>query len=323
MFFYKNPTFKLILVFLLLFLFFKKKKKIEYKNYINIAYTFDKNTIYIAYVSMKSLMLSQNYDTFIQFYLLTNNMNDSDKEIINEIKKEYKNCNLQYFDMGNRFKNLKVPNSMWSTAIFYRIILQDLFPTLNRILYLDTDTLIFKDLTKIYNYNISGKYYIGMLEVWPENYFIKFNVSFNNFINSGVLLCNLHELRKGNISNNIKNFLEKNNNNLSFPINEALNFITHKKNGYFKEEYVVIGFCNVNEAYSYYNSSKIKMNNTKVVNSFKDPYIYHYIIYPKPWKSISNYNGYICLDPIARFYELARKTKYYYKMLDIFKIKYI
>lgn len=272
---------------------------------------------------MKSLMLSQNYDTFIQFYLLISNMNDSDKEIINEIKKEHKNCNLQYFDMENRFKNLKVPKRMWSTAIFYRIILQDLFPTLNRILYLDTDTLIFKDLTKIYNYNISGKYYIGMLENGPKYFFSKFNVSFNNFINSGVLLCNLHELRKGKISNNIKNFLEKNNNNLGFPINEALNFVTHKKNGYFNEEYVVIGFCNEKAAYSYYKRSKIKMNITKVVNSFKDPYIYHFIIYPKPWKSIVKYKGYFCLDPTVRFYESARKTKYYYKILDIFKIKYI
>ena len=68
-----------------------------------------------------------------------------------------------------------------------------------------------------------------MLELWNKKYFDKFNVSFNNFINTGVLLCNLHELRKGNISDVFKNFLEKNDNNLDYPINEALNYITHKK----------------------------------------------------------------------------------------------
>ena len=161
-----------------------------------------------------------------------------------------------------------------------------------------------------------------MLELWNKKYFDKFNVSFNNFINTGVLLCNLHELRKGNISDVFKNFLEKNDNNLDYPINEALNYITHKKNGYFSEKYVIIAFCDINEAFSYYSHSKIKIDKTKVVNSFKDPYIYHFIIHKKPWKGVTNYNGYICFDPITRFYEMAKKTKYYYKILDIFKVKY-
>ena len=156
---------------------------------------------------------------------------------------------------------------------------------------------------------------------WNEKDFKKVNAKFNNFINTGVLLCNLEELRKGNISEKIKNFLIKFDKKLGFPMNEALNFVTHEKNGYFSEEYVVIGFCNRNEAFTYYKNSKIKLNNTKVLNAYEDPYIYHLIIYSKPWKKIQYYNGKACLDRITRFYEIARKTKFYHKIFEKYPIK--
>ena len=162
-----------------------------------------------------------------------------------------------------------------------------------------------------------------MLEKWHfyKQYFKKFNVKFTNFINTGVLLCNLEELRKGNISEKIKNVLIKYNKQLEFPINEALNYVTHEKNGYFSEEYIVIGFCDRNQAFSYYKDSEIKLNNTKVLNSYEDPYIYHLIIYSKPWIKIHYYNGKACLDRIARFYEIARKTKFYHKIFEKYPIK--
>lgn len=68
-----------------------------------------------------------------------------------------------------------------------------------------------------------------------ENILI-YNFRFNNFINTGAMLCNLEELREGNISNKIKNFLIKYNNKLKFPLNETLISLPMKKNGYFSEE---------------------------------------------------------------------------------------
>ena len=269
---------------------------------------------------MKSIMINQNFDTFINFYLLVSNLTKEQKNVIDRISLEHKNCKIKFFDMGIKFKEFKIPQNIWSTANFYRIILQDLLINEKKILYFDVDTLIYKDLTKIYNYNISGKYFIGMPEYKDNSFFQKYNISFNNFINTGVTLCNLEELRKGNISKKIEEFIIKNNNDLKFPVNEPTNYITHIKNGYFSPEYVVIGFCNEFEPFKYYPGLKMKINISKVIESYKDPYIYHFIIHIKPWKGISNYYGKICIDPITRFYEMARKTHYYYDILKTFEI---
>ena len=106
----------------------------------------------------------------------------------------------------------------------------------------------------------------------------------------------------------------------NFFINEPTNIITHHKNGYFTPEYVVIGFCNKKDAYTYYDKSKLTINKKLVVKSYEDPYVLHYIIYFKPWKEIPNKNGLVCIDSITRFYEIARKTSYYYEILKKFPI---
>ena len=291
-----------------------------FKNYINVAYAFDKKYHFITHVSMKSIMLNQNNDTFINFYILVSNLTEEQKEVINKIGKEHKNCKIKFIDMGNQFKEFNLPFNIWTTANYYRIKLPELLKDVKKIIYFDTDTLIYKDLSKFYNYDIEGKYLVGMPEFVGENFFIRNNISFNNFINTGALLCNLEELRKDNISDKILEYIKKNHNKIKFPVNEPTNLITHKKNGYFTPEYVVVGFCDKNEIYKYYNNSRLNINKKLVEKAWKDPYVYHFIMHLKPWKGIPNKKKYVCFDSISRFYEAARKTSYYYEILKIFPV---
>ena len=308
-----------ILIFSDNYIYFLLKKE-RFINYINVAYAFDNDYEYITHVSMKSIMLSQNPTTFIKFYLLVSNLTNNQKLIINQIKSEHKNCEIYFFDMGKQYQNFSLPLSIWSTAIYYRINLHDILPDEKKILYLDSDTLIFKDLSEIYNYNIGNKYYIGMLENRGKTFFSQYNETFNQYINSGVLLCNLEELRKINITNKYLEFFEHFKGKIKYPLNDGLNYVSNRKNDYFSPEFVVIGFCNEEEAFNYYKNMHIKINKKKVVNSYKNPYIYHFILLKKPWISIPNNRYKVCIDPLIRFYEMARKTSYYYDILKKFPI---
>lgn len=177
-----KQIYKLLFIFILIYSIkqiYNLLNNGKYKNYINVAYAFDKNYEYITHVSMKSIMLHQNTDTFIKFYLLVSNLTHKKKMIIKQIKYEHKNCEIYFFDMGEKYHNFSLPLSIWSTSIYYRINLQDLLSNEKKILYLDTDTLIYKDLTEIYNYNINNKYYIGMLENRYITFFPQYNATFN------------------------------------------------------------------------------------------------------------------------------------------------
>jgi lipopolysaccharide biosynthesis glycosyltransferase len=330
----KNIELFFILIFIILILFlilsgiFEKntdsnknlKVLANYRNYINVAYAFDSSYQYITHVSMKSIMLSQNRDTFIIFHILVSSkIKDKEKEVIDKIAKEYNNCEIKYYYIGDRFKEINVKAYItWSTAMYYRLRLPDLLPNEKRVLYLDCDTLVYKDLTNLYNYNIEGKYFTGMLEPRDLSYL---GLNVDNYINTGVMLFNLDELRKDNVAKKIEEFLIKYNYRLWFPVNDSLNTVCHKKNGYFSPEFVQWGFCNENFVNKYINELSIKLDKREVLKAYKDPYIYHMIGYQyKPWNGIPNYQGTVCIDPIARFYEMAKKTDYYYNIIEEFKI---
>ena len=315
--------FSSIFIFCILCYFIFSFHNNKYKSYINVSYAFDGNYHYIAHVSMKSIMLSQDKTTFINFYMLVSNLNDEQKEVINRISLEHSNCKIIYIDMGEQFNELYIPKNnmaLWSTANFYRVKLQDILPNEHKILYLDTDTLIYKDLTKLYNYNITGKCYVGMPEYKDIYYFLQYKEKFNNFINTGAILCNLDELRKINFSNKFADFFKIYNKKVKFPVNDATNIITHEYNGFFEPEYVVIGFCNEKEIHKYYKRMSLKINVTEVIQAYNDPYIYHLITKDKPWRHIPNIDGLVCFDPMIRFYEMAKKTIYYHKILEIFPV---
>ena len=304
---------------LIVFLAALNKESIKTIKYINVSYSIDENYHYIAHVSMKSIMINQNDNTFILFYIMIpSKWGDDKKKIINQICEEHKNCNITFIEMNNNFNEYDVgKRGLWTTAMFYRIELQNILYMENKILYLDCDTLIYKDLNEIYNINIKNKYYIGMLSRLQLK---KFGFNLHNSINSGVMLINLDQLRKDNISTKIRNFLDKYQHQLDFPDQDAINAICNQKNGYFHPKYVVSGYCNINLIKDYVNSLFIKVKLKDVIQSYKDPYIYHLIIYSKPWKGIPNFRGIVCFDPMTRFYEMARKTSYYYEIMKNVKV---
>ena len=121
----------------------------DYLNYINVAYSIDNNYHYLAHISMKSIMLSQYNTTFINFYILYSNFSAKQKEVINRISLQHKNCKIEFIDMGNQFKDFSIHDdifAVWSPADFFRILLQDIFPNEKKFLYLDADTLIYKNV---------------------------------------------------------------------------------------------------------------------------------------------------------------------------------
>jgi lipopolysaccharide biosynthesis glycosyltransferase len=96
--------------------------------------------------------------------------------------------------------------SRWSPVIFYRLFAHIIFPNTNKMLYLDSDTLVQSDLSDLYNTDIS-QYAMGAIrDMAPTNikddpngtYVREFKDKYlkhNLYVNSGVLLLNMEHLR--------------------------------------------------------------------------------------------------------------------------------
>ena len=125
---------------------FGENKKIN----ISISYSTDNKYIYPIIVSMLSLVINASNKTFYNIYILhTPDFSENNKNFLKTIEKKYpQKCSIIYMNMGNKYKNLQISYKL-STPAYYRLSLQDILPEIDRIIYLDGDTLIFEDLTEL------------------------------------------------------------------------------------------------------------------------------------------------------------------------------
>ena len=98
---------------------------------------------------------------------------------------------------------------------------------------------------------------------------------------------------------------------------DAVNVVCNKKNGFFPDKYISSGLCNMDKISK--KNKEIQMNTKKGNITDDEPYIFHFKNYfYKPWNGITNNNQNVCFEQIGRFYEYARKSIYFYKILEIF-----
>ena len=126
-----------------------------------------------------------------------------------------------------KFKNAKLSHHIKTIAAYYRLILPELLPNINKIIYLDGDTLTLDDLKEMYDINMDNYYYKGFLDIYIE----EFLPNNNNYICSGVLLINLENLRKDDIINKMYDYMIKNNDNLEHHDQTIINGVCSEKIG--------------------------------------------------------------------------------------------
>lgn len=70
-------------------------------NIVPIAFAFDNNLILPACIGISSLMMHAKEDTFYDIYILHSEKEKLNKDELNKIPTYYKNCKIQYREVGN------------------------------------------------------------------------------------------------------------------------------------------------------------------------------------------------------------------------------
>ncbi len=206
--------YKLILSFFLLLVFFRssiyikniiKNDEINKNqfNYIPIAFSVDNKYLYPLIVLLTSILLNANPSTFYLFYIMIpyNFLSSNKKKIVN-LSKKYKNCKIKFFNLGFKYLDWSVEGN-YTQTVYFRLSLPDLIKSLDKIIYLDCDTMVHKDLTELYQINMKDNYYLG----FPGHEVSSLSINgTRNFINTGVILINLKLLREINSLKLIENY---------------------------------------------------------------------------------------------------------------------
>ncbi len=197
----------------------------------NIAYAPDDKYINQTIVSMISA-IENNKEHEIEFIIIYSKLTNESISKLNNVGQTlpFKNCKLRFLQVDeNIFKSL--PLSHWVTVqAWFRIKLPDMCADLDKILYLDCDTLILGDLSELFSANLDGKYLAGVKDVWGvDKYCKRLNMTSGVYVNSGMLLLNAEFCRQENFFEKIVDFAKNNAKIIEFCDQDSINKVADEK----------------------------------------------------------------------------------------------
>lgn len=257
---------------------------------IPIVFAFDNNLSLPACVCLSSLLTNAHEDTFYDIFILHASNIVLKKEGLNQISQYYKNCRIQYRQVDSTFDSAFEIRGI-TTPAYYRLLIPELIPEYDRIIYSDVDVIFRSDLSAIYANTDLADYYVAgvnslshLVPDYKHYYTEKLHLDPEKIIYSGNLIINSKKIKEDNL---IPLFKEQAKNDYKFQDMDILNIVCRGKIQYLSPEFCLSTF--IVQASIYNNESILKLWNQSDIDKALKQGIVHYNG-QKPWK------GY-CINP--------------------------
>ena len=119
---------------------------------IHLIYACNLSYLPYTYVSILSVLKNKNEATRIHFHLICNqNIPKSQLERVIGLVHKYSYAEFDYIYIDPAQIDFPISINHISVGTYSRLLIPQLFPNLDKCIYLDGDTLILQDLTNYYN----------------------------------------------------------------------------------------------------------------------------------------------------------------------------
>lgn len=197
---------------------------------IAIAFTFDNRFCTPAYVAIKSLIMSAKDSTAYTIIIYYWNIPSPNLKKFIPLVENTKHEIIFLKADKNEFKGFPVTRT-WSYSVYLRLLLPNVLPQYDKIIYSDVDVFFLGDLSTLYSYDIEDYQLGGVAAEYRDTAQVHqvYSEYANEYIYwSGLLLMNLRKLRQENFIDNIRNLVPKYKNRLRMFDLELLNMACNK-----------------------------------------------------------------------------------------------
>lgn len=283
------------------------------KRRVPIVFSFDRNLQDPARITLSSLLSNARDDTFYDIFVLYSKKSKLDVALFLELESFFSNSRIQFREVGAIFDTSFEIRGI-TTPAYYRLLIPELIPEYDKILYSDVDVIFRDDLSDVYfNTNMDDYYIAGVdsiAHMIPDlkNYYEQERKtdSIGN-IYSGNLIINSKKMREDCIVDKFREHVDK---KYKFQDMDIINIVCKGK-----IKYLSPSFC-----YTTYISD-FAVNNREALRTVwseeeiqeaQDRGIVHYNG-QKPWKGA-------CIN-FDIWWEYYRKSpffdaKYYYQFFE-------
>ncbi|MBR2068154.1 MAG: glycosyltransferase family 8 protein [Candidatus Gastranaerophilales bacterium] len=237
------------------------KEKPE-KDTVNIVFITDKNYAVPLQTAIKSAIYNKNKESKYHIFIIGAQLENEDTIKLQSL--ENTDTKITILNQKNIYNIVKKKHHYVSRADLFKFNLAKIFLKFDKILYLDCDIIINKDLSELYNTDLEDNYAGAVQDIG----FINGRLNFDFYFNNGVMLLNLNKMRQEHVMLKL----------LFYKIYKASEeFMTQDCfNAAFKEK--------VKQLPLKYNVFTCRFKETELKN-INDAVIIHFTGEKKPWKN--------------------------------------
>lgn len=193
------------------------------KNYIFVSMAV--NNEYVTYLSVVISSLEKT-NSFYHIIILYSDLSQQNIRRLKEWADDKRNISISFENVSKVLANTELfvgnkdGGKYLSVETYYRLLLVDLFPNIDKIIYLDADVVVMSDLAEVFNISLDGYMVAAVPDVvdnWKTLYDKKKQeymatelgiTEWNDYFNAGVLVLNLREIRKKYTSKQLLNIAQ-------------------------------------------------------------------------------------------------------------------
>lgn len=268
---------------------------------IPVFYAIDDTYAKFVAVSIKSLIMNANNNYNYDINVIYENLSEENAQKLKSLETDNvkiiltemnQNLSMITDKLGNRLREYT-----FTLTIFFRLFIPVMFPKYDKCIYVDADTVISDDISRLYNEDL-GDNYLGCIvdkstidnEILASYFEEVVGIPRDKYINSGVLLMNSKKLRELKIDEKFLDLYTKYGFDVIAPDQDYINSMCCGHIKYLSDIY----------------DAMPNPNNKEVEN----PVIIHYNLFLKPWQ-------YDDVQYYDYFWKYAKSTPFYDEILEI------
>lgn len=282
-------------------------------NNIHLGIAIDENYVTLFYVLLTSVF-ANNKNNKITVHIIATGVDENERNRMLDFMHK-NNGEIFFYDFDNSQASDLYIKKHLTVACYYRLYLPALVPEkIEKLLYLDTDIVVIGDLLELYNTDLKGL--PAAIVNYPES---KPKPELNvhqpgDYFNSGLMLMNLSEWKKQNISEKAIEFVQQNPGVCKLSDQDGLNAVLVGNYLKLPLKYNVtlsdIPYNLGKRKHKEYLKDKVIIHYTrgghkpwKILGKNKFRYLYHYYLKQSPRKNEKKYSDF-SFQPKTLFYFL-------------------
>lgn len=201
---------------------------------VPVVFSIDRNVVVPFTVCVTSLLEHARPDTFYELFVLCDG-EELGEELRNEARRAElasENCSLAFVDVGGAFAEAYEIRGI-TVATYYRLLMPDLFPAYERMIYADVDMIFRSDLADLYEQACAGGELVAGVREWNDflhdettdrdkEYLRSIGCGVETYVNGGFLVMNLGAMRREGI---VARFLEHADRQYTFQDQDIINVV--------------------------------------------------------------------------------------------------